>query len=89
MAYFEQEGKFRIEKRDGRWYPTIDGDDTGRDYGTLAEARFWCRGEAIKDLKEYLRYALEWIDAVPADVVGRLPAMPGFDRDEAEALMED
>jgi hypothetical protein len=35
----------------------------------------------------YLRAALEWIDAVPKDVADRLPAMPGFDRDEADAAL--
>jgi hypothetical protein len=39
-------------------------------------------------LAEYLRFALEWIDAVPDDVASRLPAMPGFDRDAAEAALE-
>lgn len=89
MAYFEQEGKYKIEQRDGRWYTTIDGEDTGWDWETLAEARFWCRAEAIKELKEYLRYALDWIDAVPRELAAQLPAMPGFDRDDAEALLED
>lgn len=35
------------------------------------------------------RAALDWIDALPADVVARLPAMPGFDRDEAENILAD
>jgi hypothetical protein len=35
----------------------------------------------------YLRAALEWIDAVPEDVADRLPTMPGFDRDEADAAL--
>ncbi|MFM0608627.1 hypothetical protein PQR05_29275 [Paraburkholderia sediminicola] len=38
---------------------------------------------------EYLRRALEWIDAIPADVVAALPAMPGFDRDEAEQAIAE
>lgn len=37
--------------------------------------------ETTRDLIEVLQAALEWIDAVPADV--ELPAMPGFDRDWA------
>jgi len=35
----------------------------------------------LTDAQYYLRRALEWIDALPKDLV--LPAMPGFDRDEA------
>jgi hypothetical protein len=35
----------------------------------------------------YLRAALDWIDAIPKEVADRLPAMPGFDRDEAEAAI--
>ncbi len=38
-------------------------------------------------LKEALRWALEWIDAVPDDV--QLPVMPGFDRDYVNSLLED
>jgi hypothetical protein len=38
-----------------------------------------------RDLKQALRWALEWIDAVPDDV--QLPAMPGFDRDYVNELM--
>ena len=41
----------------------------------------------IQALKEALRAALDWIDAVPKDVV--LPTMPGFDRDEVEELLEN
>ncbi|MNE84020.1 hypothetical protein D3C80_1808870 [compost metagenome] len=33
-----------------------------------------------------LRILLGWVDAVPRDVV--LPAMPGFDRDDVDALIE-
>lgn len=36
-------------------------------------------------LHEALRWALEWIDAVPQDVT--LPAMPGFDRDYVNELL--
>ena len=39
-----------------------------------------------KDLQEALRMALDYIDAIPKDAVSRFPAMPGFDRDEVEAL---
>ena len=34
-----------------------------------------------------LEAALEWIDAVPADIV--LPAMPGFDRDDVDGLIAE
>jgi len=37
---------------------------------------------------DYLRRALDWIDAIPSDVVSTLPAMPGFNRDEAEQAIE-
>lgn len=43
--------------------------------------------ERIGLLQDYLRAALDWIDAVPKEVADRLPAMPGFDRDEAESLL--
>lgn len=42
----------------------------------------------IEELRWYLRAALDWIDAVPSDVASRLPSMPGFDRDEAEKLIQ-
>ena len=45
------------------------------------------QGAAAPDLLEALKAALEWIDAVPADT--SLPAMPGFDRDEVNALIEN
>lgn len=38
-------------------------------------------------LREVLRDALNWIDAVPSDIVAGLPAMPGFDRDYVECLL--
>lgn len=38
----------------------------------------------LEALAEVTRAALDWIDAVPSDVVATLPAMPGFDRDAAE-----
>ncbi len=50
--------------------------------------------ERISELREQLIYALEYIDAIPNDVV--LPAMPGFDRDwvnesldRSKALLRD
>jgi hypothetical protein len=36
-------------------------------------------------LRFYLSAALEYIDAIPKDI--ELPAMPGFDRDEADQLL--
>ncbi len=33
------------------------------------------------------RTALDYIDAIPKDVVATLPAMPGFDRDWAENVL--
>lgn len=47
------------------------------------------KDKEIAALREYLRYALDWIDAVPAGVVSRLPAMPGFERDKVEMLLSD
>ena len=41
-----------------------------------------------KELAFYLRAAFEWIDAIPANVASQLPAMPGFDRDAAESLLD-
>ncbi len=40
---------------------------------------------AAPELLEALQMALEWIDAVPSDT--RLPAMPGFDRDEVNNVI--
>lgn len=42
----------------------------------------------MKTPADVARAALDWIDALPADVVARLPAMPGFDRDAAEELLK-
>lgn len=38
------------------------------------------------ELREALQWALEYIDAIPADAV--LPAMPGFDRDYVDGLIQ-
>ena len=40
---------------------------------------------AAPELLEALQMALEWIDAVPSDTL--LPAMPGFDRDEVNSII--
>jgi hypothetical protein len=42
-----------------------------------------------KQLAEYLRYALDWIDAIPKETAASFPAMPGFDRDAAESALDD
>lgn len=42
---------------------------------------------AHDDLVKALKAALEWIDAVPSDTP--LPAMPGFDRDDVNALLQN
>lgn len=43
--------------------------------------------EREKELLYWLQAALEWIDAVPSDT--QLPAMPGFDRDVVDSLIDD
>jgi hypothetical protein len=43
--------------------------------------------DTIKQLKSALRLTLDWIDAVPQNIVAELPGMPGFDRDEVESLL--
>ncbi|WP_109479141.1 hypothetical protein [Paraburkholderia sp. C35] len=40
------------------------------------------------DAAFYLRAALDWIDHIPREVADALPAMPGFDRDEAETAIK-
>ena len=39
------------------------------------------------ELAEVARAALDYIDALPGDVVAKLPVMPGFDRDWAESAI--
>lgn len=41
------------------------------------------------EVKSVARAALDYIDALPKDVVAELPAMPGFDRDWAESVLVD
>lgn len=43
--------------------------------------------EREKELLYWLQAALEWIDAVPSDTP--LPAMPGFDRDVVDSLIDE
>lgn len=40
-----------------------------------------------KELLYWLEAALAWIDAVPSDT--QLPAMPGFDREVVDVLIDD
>lgn len=39
------------------------------------------------ELKESLQMAIDWIDAVPQETI--LPAMPGFDRDYVNGILND
>lgn len=41
------------------------------------------------ELAQVARAALDYIDALPGDVVAKLPVMPGFDRDWAENAIAD
>lgn len=43
--------------------------------------------ERCKQLEQVCRAMRNWIDAVPKDTV--LPAMPGFDRDWADNIIDD
>jgi hypothetical protein len=53
-----------------------------------ANAEFIVRAvNAHDDLLSALAAALEWIDAVPPETV--LPTMPGFDRDDVNALLDN
>ena len=62
--------------------PTVEESDTG-DY---VEYDDYASLDSIKnELLEALQMALEWIDAVPSDTL--LPAMPGFDRDEVNSII--
>lgn len=42
-----------------------------------------------KELLEVVRAALDYIDALPKEVVACLPTMPGFDRDWAENVIAE
>ena len=57
---------------------------------TLNERALWVRREMLlieklNSLREVVEAMREWIDAVPNDAV--LPAMPGFDRDWADDVI--
>lgn len=47
------------------------------------------RDQTIQSLLEALRSCLDYIDAIPSEDADRFPAMPGFDRDEVECVIED
>jgi hypothetical protein len=44
--------------------------------------------ELSADVHKVASYALEWIDAVPDQVVATLHTMPGFDRDWADSVLD-
>jgi len=44
---------------------------------------------ALSETVEVARAALNYIDALPADIAAALPAMPGFDRDWAENVLSE
>ena len=52
----------------------------------LADAATYHEKRA-KDLEEVVRAMRDWIDAVPSHTV--LPAMPEFDRDWADSIIEE
>jgi len=41
----------------------------------------------VKEAGEVARAALDYIDAIPAEIVATFPVMPGFDRDWAEKVL--
>ena len=43
--------------------------------------------ERAAELQSALGAALEWIDAIPAELADKLSTMPGFDRDWADSLL--
>lgn len=52
------------------------------DMETIAAAQ----SKSIAELREAAKAMRDWIDAVPIDI--RLPAMPGFDRDWVDSLLD-
>jgi hypothetical protein len=45
------------------------------------------RMSKLEQVLQALTWTLEYIDALPSDVVAELPAMPGFDRDYVDELI--
>ena len=43
----------------------------------------------VMKISEALRWALDYIDAIPTESADNFPAMPGFDRDYVENLLGD
>lgn len=58
---------------------------TDRDVQKHHTACPYCK---IVKLKEAVGWALEYIDAIPSDIVAKFPTMPGFDRAYVEKLLE-
>lgn len=44
--------------------------------------------QKCEKLAEALRWALDYIDAIPAEAADHFPAMPGFERDYVEGLLK-
>jgi hypothetical protein len=45
------------------------------------------RMSKLEQVLQALTWTLEYIDALPSDVIAELPAMPGFDRDYVDELI--
>ncbi len=43
--------------------------------------------DKVDALSEALRWALDYIDAIPSETAASFPTMPGFDRDYVEGLL--
>lgn len=43
----------------------------------------------VARLEECLKWALEYIDAIPSGVADQFPTMPGFDRDYVDMVLMD
>ena len=65
---------------------TIDGAIDNAAFIVKACNNHYKQKELNAQLLSMLENALEWIDAVPSNAA--LPAMPGFDRDEVDGLIE-
>ncbi len=55
-----QEGRFTITLMgDDRWYVFVGKSDTGEDFGTLRQARHWCKTRGINEKYNPAKYAKE------------------------------